>query len=432
MIESTSYLDVWKTQMTFQWNAILQIDSRTLNECVMMQGVPLIDAVQVAIYEDPGAPTGVAESIYREMQTRFQDLNASGKVTTKTCRGPRMLQCQGRGEPDCRCTLVVVTGKRTVDNAVRQQMLQWPRGGVSEDLIIPVLPHGSNVNTVLPNPLDDRNVVFHHGPVDQTVNQILQPILFGDTKRRVFISYRRNDTQQLADQLFDSLSQAGFNVFLDRFSGTPGRLFPEELCEEIIDKGLILLLESPGIRNSPWTLAELGFAYLHQIGRIAINVNRSTPLSLIDPRDRHRVSLQTNKTLSASDLQKTTDFIKTNYARQALWRRVYLEVLLRMGLASHGIIPTAVGGGAFRVNGGKGQSYIVGLAERAPSLRDVRRVRQKVTGKDRPAVLGSHAFLPAQYRRDLDWLARTASADLISEYVVPSTANSIAKGKVPL
>jgi hypothetical protein len=73
---------------------------------------------------------------------------------------------------------------------------------------------------------------------------VSQRALYGE-RPGLFISYRRKEAAVIADQLFDEMSHRGFRVFLDRFSGTSGKLFPQEIAEEIADRDVVLV---PGIR----------------------------------------------------------------------------------------------------------------------------------------------------------------------------------------
>jgi len=91
----------------------------------------------------------------------------------------------------------------------------------------------------------------------------------------VFISYLRAEASQGAEQIHDGLARSGFRIFLDRFSGTAGRLFPQELSEAMASMGLVVLLETSGLFRSRWTMWEVGFARRYQLGPIAVNFNRA-------------------------------------------------------------------------------------------------------------------------------------------------------------
>lgn len=415
--------------MQRQWNAILQIRSSRLTGCVRLEGVPLIDALQVAVLEDPGATAGVAQGIFQRLLLRIS--GSSGAIRSVVCNGPQGRSCMGYQAPDCRCLLIAVTGQNRLRPEIAAEMRDWNRGGPGEDLVLPVLPAGSDPRTVLGRGLDRTNVVFHHGHIDDTVDTLVQQTGVGGAQRRLFISYRRSQTRDLADQLFDAFSRAGFQVFLDRFSGTPGRLFPDELGEEIVDKGVVLVLESAGIERSPWTLAEVGFAFLFQIGLLALNVDNAPRFALIGSRDRIAMNRTDRGDLTPSDLAEVVRFVRRAYPRQMLGRRLFLEALLHMGLGRHGLVPQPVGGGIFGVES-RGTKYVIGLAERAPAVSDLRRLSSAVTatGGACPIVLGPHQFLAPTRRQDLYWLLRTAKAHVMGEGEITRKCMAIAQGRL--
>ncbi len=78
--------------------------------------------------------------------------------------------------------------------------------------------------------------------------------------RRLFISYRRTETQGVAIQLYEALDQHGFDVFLDTVSIRPGEQFQDVLWHRLADTDVIVLLDSPGFLASRWTTAELARA----------------------------------------------------------------------------------------------------------------------------------------------------------------------------
>jgi len=79
--------------------------------------------------------------------------------------------------------------------------------------------------------------------------------------RRLFISYRRNETSGVAAQLYEALDASGFDVFLDTH-GTlrPGEPFQEILWHRLADTDVAVLLDSPGFMASRWTEEELARA----------------------------------------------------------------------------------------------------------------------------------------------------------------------------
>ena len=78
--------------------------------------------------------------------------------------------------------------------------------------------------------------------------------------RRLFISYRRVETQGIAIQLYELLDSRGFDVFLDTHSIRPGEPFQDVLWHRLADTDVIVLLDSPKFLESRWTEEELAKA----------------------------------------------------------------------------------------------------------------------------------------------------------------------------
>lgn len=414
-----------------KWNAIVQCRARGCYECLRYEGLAIVDAVQIAVLEDTGARSGQAKDIYDALRYRIDELVTSGLVPPLRCDGPQGRLCFARAEPNCRSLLIVVTGDHGIDPAVREEIQSWGRGGPGEDIVVPILPARADPGVVLGPGIDRTNALIHYGDTDSIVVSLLQRAGFGGVQRRLFISYRRSDSQPLADQLFDAFSRKGFQVFLDRFSGTPGRLFPDELSEEIIDKGVVLLLETRGLGQSPWTLAEVGFAFLFRLGLLAVNVDNALPMLLIGSDERIRVRVNATGELDRATLESVTAFVGSAYPRQMMQRRLYLENVLALGLRLQGLSPQAIGGGLFEITA-RGRSFYIGLAERAPSLTDVRRTEAAAVGAKAEAILlGPYRFLAPERRRDLRWLVDRLNVGLMSEGEIIRSCQDLARGVLP-
>lgn len=81
-----------------------------------------------------------------------------------------------------------------------------------------------------------------------------------DGNKKIFISYKRDDTGGLAMQLYDALSKAGYIPFLDSYSIEPIKPFQEYLKHELSDSEMMLFLNSPNFDDSKYTMEELNTA----------------------------------------------------------------------------------------------------------------------------------------------------------------------------
>ena len=76
------------------------------------------------------------------------------------------------------------------------------------------------------------------------------------SRRRVFLSYRRIESREIALQLFDELSQRQFDVFLDTHEIRPGALFQDVLWHQMSDCDVMLMLDTKSYFASRWTSEE--------------------------------------------------------------------------------------------------------------------------------------------------------------------------------
>jgi hypothetical protein len=283
---------------------------------------------------------------------------------------------------------------------------------------------------VFPSPLDKIIVLFDSGAPETLAADVLRSARLGGTDHRLFISYRRTDAQVVAEQLHDAFVHKGFQVFLDRFVGPPGRAFPQELSEELGDKGVVLVIESPRVTHSPWTLAEVALAVRLRLGLFAVRLPGGPRFSLVRERFDAQAPAFWRKTsegprLTDKALEAVVAFVRKGYMRQALRRRVFLESKLRRVLGA----PTPVVTDGMYEAG----SYIVHLASRPPRLNDVR--RPVVVGrstKKHPVIVGPVGLLSPDDDSDIRWLAAEARLSLVDEGNMRSMARRMQLRKVPL
>ena len=88
--------------------------------------------------------------------------------------------------------------------------------------------------------------------------------------RKVFVSYKRDDSTSVAIQLYEALEENNFDVFLDTHSIKQGELFQEELWHRMTDCDVIIMLNTTGFMASRWCKEELAEASAKQIGIIQL------------------------------------------------------------------------------------------------------------------------------------------------------------------
>jgi hypothetical protein len=103
------------------------------------------------------------------------------------------------------------------------------------------------VNPHVALPVDVRNdVALTYGhSIDEVSHDVLQRTLLVDELRRAFTSDAWQDGFDIACDVFDALARRQFQVYLGRFGTPPGSNFVERIEEELIDKLMAVLIESP-------------------------------------------------------------------------------------------------------------------------------------------------------------------------------------------
>lgn len=189
-------------------------------------------------------------------------------------------------------------------------------------LVVPIVPALDRFTEFVPIDLRPINgmVLRSEDPgLERIASVLLEGLGLLRKSRRLFISYRRVETQGIAIQLYEQLDANGFDVFLDSHSIRPGEPFQEVLWHRLADTDVVVLLDSPGFLSSRWTEEELARA----------NSTNLQILQLIWPGSTLTSAAAFSKpfTLSSSDFQVATDTLgATARLLDACLKRVTIEV----------------------------------------------------------------------------------------------------------
>ncbi len=110
---------------------------------------------------------------------------------------------------------------------------------------------------------------FKESWADAVVDEVMSELWIGRQKKKVFISYKRSDSEDLARQIHQELEHRRYSVFLDDCSISHGADFQRELFYWLNDADLVLLLASPNFAASRWLIQEIEFAKAHNVGLVA-------------------------------------------------------------------------------------------------------------------------------------------------------------------
>ncbi|MEP4441963.1 MAG: toll/interleukin-1 receptor domain-containing protein [Hyphomicrobiales bacterium] len=114
------------------------------------------------------------------------------------------------------------------------------------DPIIPIVSSLERCSIELPTNVSAYNAMPSGGPNSPTriAAAAIEALGLMPSRRRVFLSYRRNEARKAALQLFDELSERQFDVFLDTHEIRPGAVFQDVLWHHLSDCDVMLMLDT--------------------------------------------------------------------------------------------------------------------------------------------------------------------------------------------
>lgn len=129
--------------------------------------------------------------------------------------------------------------------------------------VVPLVSNLANVSVELPEclrPINAMALIPGDTNLAAPAGAALQCLGLLPAQRRVFVSYRRNDSRDAAVQLFEELSARQFDVFLDTHSVGVATDFQAMLWHRLCDSDVVVMLDTPGFFESRWTRTEWGRA----------------------------------------------------------------------------------------------------------------------------------------------------------------------------
>lgn len=193
----------------------------------------------------------VAEYLDRSLTRYFRNKGIS----------PRLFRCilPEEYEMDC-CTIVLYmmkTKKKCLSPSDRHFLRRMQMQGVP---IIPILSKKLSFDKNHLNPLCFYQALIQEDNMSFpkfALARILELFRLSRYKRRIFISYRRKEADQVAMQLHQMFSSIGWSSFLDTENLRGGEKSQEYLYQELYDSDIVIFLNSPKAYLSPWVREEL-------------------------------------------------------------------------------------------------------------------------------------------------------------------------------
>jgi len=430
-------------------DVLLQIEQPNGDwKCTGFRGVPAATRSWICV-ASAGSPLGrqTAAELGQQLAAALTAASPDVRVEEVDCPGlPATLD--PAAHPDWQKLLVLLAAPDR-----RLTGLSWYENWESDE-------HAAAVMTVLPSPdllryldpaiTDDShllrriNAIAWSGNVGEVIPALLSRARVTMDAARVFLSYRRAETEAMARQLFDQLTHEGFAVFLDRFSIPPGYDFQRRLNQELEDKSMLLLLESCSLKDSRWTQHEIDFAKRYRLGLACVRMPDVKPadvLASVASRPRLTLSLADFTAppapacppypaawpeLTPDAAGRVVTFLKQEHAAALFDRRRRMRHDVWLALAGAGVAVDYTPVGPLRVRTGC-REHLIWVTTRPPGVDDFRALyaaRQRVAGE--AAVVGPQAALEPDSRQRLTWLAGRSGCPAFDEGKLADFARCVA------
>lgn len=347
-----------------------------------------------------------AHRLGAEIAREILTLGPNVREVSVPCGGSNFWDCHATNQPDCiKCLIPIV-------DAAHRGSYSMPRWAARTDAkVIPVVAPAL-AQDLIPASLQALNQIPLVAGSVRTLNGIFRAVGLFSEKPRIFISYARLDTSDLAEQLHDELTKQNFEVFLDRFSVEPGADFQSRLNEELVRMGTILLLESPQLSKSKWVRHEVDFALLHRLGIVALQLPGGKATGGIIPDNR--ITIPASSLTKKGMLKKhLIDQILSEISKaQTLSENTqinYLTGTLSAALSAAGFTSQSFSENQVIVaTGPKRKEYAIRVSSLPPELVDFQildHYSQHGTGQMRESfVIAPTAHMDWRRRSPIDWL----------------------------
>jgi hypothetical protein len=234
----------------------------------------------------------------------------------------------------------------------------------------------------------------------EVVEEILELSLMTGHDRRLFISYAHSDGHVVAEQLFAEMNKHRFDVFLDRFRTPPGTDFVERIEDELIDKSMVVVVETPKSVASAWVRHEVATARRLRLGLAAINDGSVAGFTGVGSPRRYQYA-------GSFSPSNAAEFVIQRHREAIVHRRLTLLQSIQREFSSGAPSATIdVHGDGCRVELADAplRSLELGLAIRPATIDLTRRTDDRSRSRPAtPVVIHARPGSPRR-RADLDWL----------------------------
>lgn len=313
--------------------------------CEVISGIPVFRRALIRFAAGGPAASAECDQLYDAVREFLLSLSPEARVHPHPC-GLRELraECASIADPAC-LKVLVLAGNKSAPIPQRAPFVDWLRRG-QDFSVLPVVPEADPFGTVVAwEPLSRQNAYRWTGRIGDAAPAVAALAGVAPEDNRIFVSYKRVEAGALAEQVFHSLAERGFDVFVDRFRVPPGVDFQRRLSDELAHKAMVLVLETGTILESRWVEHELSFAKKLGLGHLALHLPGGTRVPHIDDDFRVKVDADTDLVIAADGtielkpdaLARVVQRVVDEHARAHARRRNGLRTSLAAALARVGV-----------------------------------------------------------------------------------------------
>ncbi|MGW6194791.1 toll/interleukin-1 receptor domain-containing protein [Kribbella sp. NPDC055110] len=380
-------------------------------QCYGLAASALVQPVRLRVVSD--APSDTDRALL--VNAIVAELGSLAPAGFGGCDGPGKLGCWATEEESVRNLLLVVGGGAPPTAELEHLVDRWQQRGFEA---LGVFQEDADPDVVLPTGLTHQHAPSWEVDVREVAADLVDVVALGAEERRIFISYSHCDGTASAERVALLLTARRFDVFLDRFRLQPGVDFVERIEDELIDKAMVVVIETPAAVQSSWVKHEVATAVTRRLGLVAIP-DGPDKFGAVDPRTRKQAIL--------SD-EELGGFLIEQHRAQLRAKRDNLldsvwQSLRQTAIAAKDIRSVAAG---FRVTA-LGHDYRIAVHPRPADLHRFRLAHESAGAGAKPVVVHPSP-IRASRRRDLGWLGTATGIAEVDEGEMDRAAAEIAKG----
>lgn len=341
------------------------------------------------------------------------------------------------GSPGVDLVLYLAGNDKNLAYAWSDALLPWPFEILEQLRVIPIVSDRQGFMQAVPNDLNNLNGIEMKTKAQRMtlVALVLRQLGLAEEERRVFISYKREDSQDIALQIWEELGKRGYRAFLDQFSIDAGIDFQRRIAEELADMAFVVLLETAGIKDSKWVNQEIALARKYRLGLMVLGwPDLHYRLKIQGAFEASRLNLgqfgispfvhQNGKTLlKPAVLEQIVQGIEDKHRDVMLKRRQ--RIIRQISREVRGLGHPHVWQGRHCVQVNATEKHLFGAAARNPDIMDLYRLYLQNPEADAFHMVHPSPEMPEPRAQLLEWVALQYKMSICAEDGISQLVSTI-------